>query len=196
MPKVGYGARVAVGRTVSLPASLGWHRAGQSSSAASSSLQRSMTRIFQEQLLLTLRGHCLKPQVPKYLAKSCLEWPPHREGGSPSSAATFSSYLLACNWHTSVMEGEHSSSHAPSARRRCLGKGDPAFSFTLPPPPGHLTELLHVTGEHLQRAQQQGGSDPPLIQPPEEKYLRGEGLEDLCEGGCLQNTHHIPCLCY
>lgn len=72
MPEVGDGAQVAVGRTVSLPASLGWHHAGQSSSDASSRLQRSMTRIFQEQLLLTLRGHCLKLQVPKYLAKSCL----------------------------------------------------------------------------------------------------------------------------
>lgn len=83
----------------------------------------------------------------------------------------------------------------PFSLEEAVGEEDPAFFFAPPPPLGHLTKLLHITGEHLQGAHQQGSSDPSLVQLPEKTGL-SEGLGDLCEGGCIQNTHRTPCLCY
>jgi len=90
---------------------------------------------------------------------------------------------------------QHGGGSRVKDKRWSSREGDLAFSFNPPPPPGHLADLLHTAGEHLQLVHQQGGLDPLLTQHPKEK-VRGEGVVNPCEGGCVQNAHDTLCLCY
>lgn len=73
-----------------------------------------------------------------------------------------------------------------SRRRR------PASSFTLPPPLGHLTKLLHITGEHLQGAHQLR----PITHPaPRREGTLGERVYVTCVRGNAFKTHTVHHAC-